>query len=456
MLSVIAAHAGLPAAPGGFVGVDIFFVISGYVITRSIRHESRVGTFSLPQFYARRALRIIPTLFLVMLVCLPPAWYWMLPNSLKNFGQSVTASTLFANNVLLAATTGYWDLESDFKPLLHTWSFAVEIQIYLVFPLLLLGLRRATDTRLAATLATLAIASFVSFWLGPIPSRHHLLSSDEPLLGVPGRLALRPGGGPTGEGRRRAAVPRGLRADRRRGAARATRGPPSCRDGRGRGLRRGPACPVRRRPDLRRPAPVQPTRRRARRDQLQLVSVASARAGLRAAAQCGTAADGDAPGPRRRPAAPELSVLALRRTTLAKHTGRAGLGTGPERPGPRRPLRCHRHDAAPHARRAGPVLSGIDPGDLHISYNERIRRYAADAFGHDGRPRLLVVGNSLARDVANAVIESGFADGKTLLYREDTAGFCRGPGPDATRHVSWTRRTTSSWPESHPHARPSW
>lgn len=142
VVPVILFHAGYDSFSGGFVGVDVFFVISGYLITSILVVDIENERFSLVAFYERRARRILPALFLVMLVCIPFSWIWMLPEPMENFGQSVVATTVFANNILLFMTSGYWDLTSEFKPLLHSWSLAIEGQYYLFFPLFLLDVRR--------------------------------------------------------------------------------------------------------------------------------------------------------------------------------------------------------------------------------------------------------------------------------------------------------------------------
>lgn len=135
VLSVILFHAEFEWFSGGFVGVDIFFVISGYLITTIITSELAEGQFSIMNFYERRARRILPALFFMMAFLIPFAYFFMLPDPLENFGQSLVSTALFANNILLAMTSGYWDLASHFKPLLHTWSLAVEEQYYVVFPI---------------------------------------------------------------------------------------------------------------------------------------------------------------------------------------------------------------------------------------------------------------------------------------------------------------------------------
>ena len=138
VISVLLFHAGCTVFSGGFVGVDVFFVISGYLITTIIMGELEKGTFSLVNFYERRFRRILPALYLVMAVTLVVGWFTLLPDEYKNLGQSIVATTLYSNNMLLGLTSGYWDLASQFKPLLHTWSLGVEEQYYAVVPLLLM------------------------------------------------------------------------------------------------------------------------------------------------------------------------------------------------------------------------------------------------------------------------------------------------------------------------------
>jgi len=128
VIPVILFHAGFEQFSGGFVGVDVFFVISGYLITTIILAEKEKGSFSLANFYERRARRILPALFLVMFACLPFAWFWLLPSDLKDFSQSLIAVVTFSSNILFWQETGYWGVENELKPLLHTWSLAVEEQ----------------------------------------------------------------------------------------------------------------------------------------------------------------------------------------------------------------------------------------------------------------------------------------------------------------------------------------
>ena len=161
VVPVIFFHAGLPPFSGGFVGVDVFFVISGYLITRILQRELERDKFSLIAFYERRARRIVPALFVVVVCCLPAAWLWMSPAELQAFAASVFAASLFGSNVLFWLESGYFEGESEDKPLLHTWSLAIEEQYYLVFPLLLMLLWRYRRNQLTVVIALLAAASFL-------------------------------------------------------------------------------------------------------------------------------------------------------------------------------------------------------------------------------------------------------------------------------------------------------
>lgn len=165
VVAVVLCHAGFTAFGGGYVGVDVFFVISGYLITSLILIDKQAGTFSVAAFYERRARRILPALFFVILCCLPFAWAWMLPEHLRNFAQSVAAVSLFASNVLFWIERGYFDADAAVKPLLHTWSLAVEEQYYLIFPLFIVaawrfGLRMVTAAIAIAAVGSLALSEW--------------------------------------------------------------------------------------------------------------------------------------------------------------------------------------------------------------------------------------------------------------------------------------------------------
>lgn len=137
---VILFHGGFDLFSGGFVGVDVFFVISGYLITGIIINEMASGTFSLVNFWERRARRILPALFFLVLACLPFAWLWFTPEDFRGFAKSMIAVSTFWSNFLFWDESGYFDTAAELKPLLHTWSLAVEEQYYIIFPLFLLAI----------------------------------------------------------------------------------------------------------------------------------------------------------------------------------------------------------------------------------------------------------------------------------------------------------------------------
>jgi peptidoglycan/LPS O-acetylase OafA/YrhL len=143
VLSVMAYHAGILGITGGFVGVDIFFVISGYLITGIILREKENGTFSLLHFWERRARRILPAMFTVILVCIPPAIAFLPPSLLQSFGASIASAITFVSNIYFwRSTGGYFDTSVESMPLIHLWSLSVEEQFYLLYPWVLLGLWR--------------------------------------------------------------------------------------------------------------------------------------------------------------------------------------------------------------------------------------------------------------------------------------------------------------------------
>jgi peptidoglycan/LPS O-acetylase OafA/YrhL len=159
VLPVIFFHAGFQIFSGGFVGVDVFFVISGYLITTIILAEKKAGTFTIINFYERRARRILPALFVVMAVSLPFAWVWMLPSDLKLFSKSLIAVSAYSSNILFWLESGYFDSANELKPLLHTWSLAVEEQYYLFFPVFLILTWRLGKQWIVVILALMAILS---------------------------------------------------------------------------------------------------------------------------------------------------------------------------------------------------------------------------------------------------------------------------------------------------------
>jgi peptidoglycan/LPS O-acetylase OafA/YrhL len=137
VLVVVLYHAQFAAFSGGYVGVDVFFVISGFLITRLVRDEIRAGTFSFARFYERRARRLFPAMFFTFLVSSGGAYLVLTPEYLRNFGGSLLYSALSLSNVFFWLETGYFDLAAHTKPLLHMWSLSVEEQFYLFWPALL-------------------------------------------------------------------------------------------------------------------------------------------------------------------------------------------------------------------------------------------------------------------------------------------------------------------------------
>jgi peptidoglycan/LPS O-acetylase OafA/YrhL len=162
VIPVLFYHAGIPGFPGGFVGVDIFFVISGYLICGMIDDDIRKGSFSLSHFYKRRILRILPALFVMFLVTSGLAYLYCLPVELEDYSKSLANAVGSVSNVYFAATAGYFDAPAETKPLLHTWSLGVEEQFYLVVPLLMLFAYRVVSKRAKLMFAAVAALSFAA------------------------------------------------------------------------------------------------------------------------------------------------------------------------------------------------------------------------------------------------------------------------------------------------------
>lgn len=167
VLSVIVYHAefllnGRQVLEGGFIGVDIFFVISGYLITLIILREIQSGVFSFSNFYERRARRILPVLFVVMLCSTPLAWLYMLPDALKEYAASILSSLVFGSNFLFWQEDSYTAEPSALKPFLHTWSLSIEEQFYVVLPVLLIFLFRYAKNSIGALILVLVLISLAA------------------------------------------------------------------------------------------------------------------------------------------------------------------------------------------------------------------------------------------------------------------------------------------------------
>ena len=165
VLSVVAFHAFPSLFVGGFIGVDIFFVISGYLITNILLEDLNHKKFSLLNFYERRARRILPALYFVLLLITIAVTFLMSPQQLKDYGQSLIAAITFSSNFYFLLKADYWAQSSEFIPLLHTWSLAIEEQYYLIFPILLYFFWRFYKNQIFWIFLGLSLVSlFISEW----------------------------------------------------------------------------------------------------------------------------------------------------------------------------------------------------------------------------------------------------------------------------------------------------
>ncbi|XXF76971.1 acyltransferase family protein [Myxococcaceae bacterium GXIMD 01537] len=159
VLSVLAFHAFPEAAPGGFTGVDVFFVISGYLISSILLRDFEQGAFTYRTFYKKRILRLFPALLLMLAACLLFGWRFLFAEELGQLGKHVVAGAGFLSNFVLWSESGYFDNVADTKPLLHLWSLGVEEQFYIFWPLFL-GVFRRHGRRLLPLLVGLVLLSF--------------------------------------------------------------------------------------------------------------------------------------------------------------------------------------------------------------------------------------------------------------------------------------------------------
>lgn len=213
VLSVMFFHAGIGVS-GGFVGVDIFFVISGYLITGLILRDTRQGRFSLAEFCERRIRRILPALLLVTFTTVAAGWFLLLPDAFLSLGRSIVSMAILASNVQFWRESGYFDGAAEVKPLLHTWSLAVEEQFYLFVPLMLLGLGRIKNGRwsfaivAACALISLAVSIYGTYAM-PVAT-FYLVPTRAWELFAGSLLAFVPGAGPTSRQGREIATILGL------------------------------------------------------------------------------------------------------------------------------------------------------------------------------------------------------------------------------------------------------
>ena len=162
VLSIVISHLGFGRLGGGYVGVDIFFVISGYLIGCIVVKQIQRDSFSVADFYMRRLRRIIPALATVLAVTSVAVWFILFPKPAAEYGASLVSTTLFGSNFYFLETTGYFRAGSEAKVLLHTWSLAVEEQFYVVFPLFMLALRRLKRDAMIGVIAAVALGSLVA------------------------------------------------------------------------------------------------------------------------------------------------------------------------------------------------------------------------------------------------------------------------------------------------------
>lgn len=209
IIPVLLFHAEIPGVGGGFVGVDVFFVISGYLITALIAEEMRQDRFSLTGFYERRIRRILPALLVMLLASGVVGSVLLLPVDFREFSDSLTAAVLSVSNIFFWRQSGYFDDQALMKPLLHTWSLAVEEQFYLFFPLYLMAVLRWGRGRWVAAVLPVALLSLAlsvygvahkpdaAFYLLPTRAWELLVGSLLALGAVPafrGRMANELGG----------------------------------------------------------------------------------------------------------------------------------------------------------------------------------------------------------------------------------------------------------------------
>ena len=177
--AVVLFHAGTPGFGGGFTGVDIFFVISGYLITSLILPDIDARCFSIVAFYQRRIRRIFPALIVVIAFCIVVGYFLLTPNDYKTFGRSVVATGFFISNIFFWQQTSYFGAPASENPLLHTWSLSIEEQFYLFYPMFLVLISKTSRKTRIAALLSVCLISFIAcvglifykpsatFYLGP-------------------------------------------------------------------------------------------------------------------------------------------------------------------------------------------------------------------------------------------------------------------------------------------------
>jgi len=170
ILSVVLYHAGLTFFPGGFVGVDVFFVISGYLIGFLVYDEIRTGTFSIGRFYQRRAKRILPALCVVLLLTLTAGFLLLAALEKWKLGSYLIATIFSSSNILSYTSSGYFEQKSEYYPLLMAWSLGVEEQFYIFFPLLMMGMKKLP---LKKQFRIIALLAGISLLVSVLATKHY-------------------------------------------------------------------------------------------------------------------------------------------------------------------------------------------------------------------------------------------------------------------------------------------
>ena len=167
VIAVVLFHLDLPYFHGGFLGVDIFFVVSGFLITGLIEDKLAAETFRFRDFYARRVRRLFPAIYMTVAVTLLASWLLLQPSLLKGVAESAASAVLHGANILFFMEAGYWDVSSSLKPLLHLWSLGVEEQFYAGFALVVFGASIVARRIRSAAIPWAAVVLALAVNVGP-------------------------------------------------------------------------------------------------------------------------------------------------------------------------------------------------------------------------------------------------------------------------------------------------
>lgn len=174
VLAVILYHFQRYLLPGGYLGVDMFFVISGFVITKMITVDIFRNSFSVVRFYKNRVIRLLPNLFLMIVASVVISYYVLKPYDFFQYAKSLQFSAVYLTNMVFARQQGYFDMSRDVKPLLHTWSLSIEEQFYLIFPFFLILLYKLKAHRIGV----LILVALTSLWV-----RYYYIHEHQPIEG---------------------------------------------------------------------------------------------------------------------------------------------------------------------------------------------------------------------------------------------------------------------------------